>query len=68
MSIVGKEAGVNLLVIPSMTSQALGSMVLRTAAGLPATVDATSGRLYQVACAVIDLACTESARWSEPAG
>jgi hypothetical protein len=68
MAVAGKAAGVKLLVIPSMTSQALGSMVLRTVAGLPANLDPAAVRLHEVACAVIDLACTESAKWAEPAG
>lgn len=68
MSIVGRNAEAKLLVVPSMTSQALGAMVLRTAAGLPASIEAESGRLYETACVVIGLARTESAKWCEPAG
>ncbi len=63
MSIAGRDAGVKLLVVPSMTSQALGSMVLRAAAGLPPNADATNSRMYETACLVVGLARTESVSW-----
>lgn len=65
MSIVGRDASVKLLVVPSMTSQALGSMVLRAAAGMPPRMDATNNRMYETACLVVGLARTESVNWGE---
>ena len=62
MSIVGREAAVKLLVVPSMTSQALGS-----AAGLRPRIDAANNRIYETACLVIGLARTESVNWREAA-
>ncbi|WP_111511451.1 DUF5994 family protein [Mycobacterium kyogaense] len=67
MSIVGREAAVKLLVVPSMTSQALGSMVMRAAAGLPPRIDAANNRIYETACLVVGLARTESVNWCEAA-
>ncbi|MEW5812214.1 MAG: DUF5994 family protein [Actinomycetota bacterium] len=67
MSIVGRDTGVKLLVVPSMTSQALGSMVLRAAAGLPPNIDATNSRMYETACLVVGLARTESVNWGQAA-
>ncbi|TRW86273.1 hypothetical protein FK535_07360 [Mycolicibacterium sp. 018/SC-01/001] len=64
MSIVGRDAGVKLLVVPSMTSQTLGSMVLRAAAGLPAVAGSTHERAYETACLVVGLARAESTTWN----
>ncbi|MBX7452261.1 hypothetical protein GR927_30115 [Mycolicibacterium sp. 3033] len=67
MSIVGRDAAVKLLVVPSMTSQALGSMVLRAAAGLSPSIDAANNRVYETACLVVGLARTESVKWGDAA-
>ena len=67
MSIVGREAAVKLLVVPSMTSQALGSMVMREAAGLAPRIDSNNNRTYETACLVVGLARTESVKWREGA-
>ena len=61
MSVSGRERRVKLLVVPSMTSQALGLMMLRTAAGLP-TGDGDN-RVSDTAHAVWQLAEVESAQW-----
>ena len=61
MSVSGRERRVKLLVVPSMTSQALGLMMLRTAAGLP-TGDGDS-RVSDTAHRVWQLAEVESAQW-----
>lgn len=69
MNVDGRTAHARLLVIPSMTSQALGAMVLRTAAGLPTSGGSGDGRLFQTACTVMQLAATESENWTPvPAG
>ena len=61
MSVSGRERRVKLLVVPSMTSQALGLMMLRTAAGLP-TGDGDN-RVSDTAQRVWQLAEVESAQW-----
>ena len=68
MNIDGRMACVQLLVIPSMTSQALGAMMLRTAAGLPTGSGMADGRLFDTACVVMRLAEAESKKWSEAVG
>lgn len=68
MNIDGRTACVQLLVIPSMTSQALGAMMLRTAAGLPTGSGVSDGRLFDTACVVMRLAEAESKKWSEAVG
>jgi hypothetical protein len=64
MNIDGRTACARLLVVPSMTSQALGAMVLRTAAGLPTSGGSGDGRLFQTACVVMKMAEAESENWS----
>jgi len=66
MVVVGKVASVKLLVVPSMTSQALGLMVLRTAAGLPTSGGTGDARLFETARVVMSLAEAESAKWCDP--
>lgn len=66
MVVVGKVASAKLLVIPSMTSQALGLMVLRTAAGLPTSGGTGDARLFETARVVMKLAEAESAKWCDP--
>lgn len=61
MAVSGRERSVKLLVVPSMTSQALGVMMLRTAAGLP--TDDGDNRLSGTAHTVWQLAEVESAQW-----
>ena len=61
MSVSGRERRVKLLVVPSMTSQALGLMMLRTAAGLPAGDG--DNRVSDTAQRVWQLAEVESAQW-----
>ena len=65
MTVDGRTACVKLLVVPSMTSQALGAMVLRTAARLPTSEGLGDGRLFNTACVVMRLAEAESKKWSE---
>lgn len=65
MVVVGKVASAKLLVVPSMTSQALGLMVLRTAAGLPTSGGTGDSRLFETARVVMRLAEAESTKWCE---
>lgn len=65
MVIVGKAGSAKLLVVPSMTSQALGLMVLRTAAGLPTSGGTGDARLFETARVVMRLAEAESMKWCE---
>jgi hypothetical protein len=63
MVVAGATDRVKLLVVPSLTSQALGSMVLRAAAGLPTSGGTGDGRLFETACVVMRLARAESETW-----
>ena len=63
MFVSGRERQVKLLVVPSMTSQALGLMMLRTAAGLPTGDGLADNRVSDTAHAVWQLAEVESAQW-----
>ncbi|MGB0877174.1 MAG: DUF5994 family protein [Mycobacterium sp.] len=65
MVVVGKAGSAKLLVVPSMTSQALGLMVLRTAAGLPTSGGTGDARLFETARVVMRLAEAESLKWCE---
>lgn len=66
MVVVGRRASAKLLVVPSMTSQALGLTVLRTAAGLPTSGGTGDSRLLETARVVMRLAEAESAKWCTP--
>lgn len=66
MAVVGRLASAKLLVIPSMTSQALGLMMLRTAAGLPTSGGTGDARLFETARVVMRLAEAESTKWCDP--
>ncbi len=66
MVVVGRDACAKLLVVPSMTSQALGLMVLRTAAGLPTSGGTGDSRLFETARVVMRIAEAESAKWCDP--
>lgn len=65
MVVVGRVASAKLLVVPSMTSQALGLMVLRTAAGLPTSGGTGDSRLFDTARVVMRLAKAESVKWCD---
>jgi hypothetical protein len=66
MVVAGRDASAKLLVVPSMTSQALGLMVLRTAAGLPTSGGTGDSRLFETARVVMRLAEAESTKWCNP--
>lgn len=65
MVVVGRIASAKLLVVPSMTSRALGLMMLRTAAGLLPSEDSSDSRLLETARVVMRLAKAESAKWCD---
>ncbi|MGE2832733.1 DUF5994 family protein [Mycobacterium sp. SMC-4] len=67
MAVKGAEGSAKLLVVPSMTSQALGSIVMRVAAGLPAPSSNGDAKLFDTAQTVMRLAEAESAKWAEAA-
>ncbi|MGD9618994.1 MAG: DUF5994 family protein [Mycolicibacterium sp.] len=66
MVVVGRLASAKLIVVPSMTSQALGVLVLRTAAGLPTSGGTGDARLFETAKVLMRLAQAESAKWCNP--
>ncbi len=65
MVVVGRAASAKLLVVPSMTSQALGLIVLRTAAGLSTSGGTGDSRLFDTARVVMRLAKAESVKWCD---
>ncbi|MGE2731798.1 DUF5994 family protein [Mycolicibacterium vaccae] len=67
MAVKGTEASAKLLVVPSMTSLALGSIVMRVAAGLPTSTGSGDAKLFNTAQAVLRLAEAESAKWAAAA-
>lgn len=65
MVVTGSGACATLLVVPSMTSQALGLMVLRTAAGQPTCGGTGDARIFDTAQVVMRLAEAEAAKWCD---
>ncbi|MDY6997115.1 MAG: DUF5994 family protein [Actinomycetota bacterium] len=68
MLVNGQSACARMLVVPSMTSQTLGLMMLRTAARLPTAGADRDTRLFDLACAVMNLAEAECSKWSAAPG
>lgn len=66
MVVTGRRACARLLVIPHMTSQELGSMVLRHAAGRPITYSERRTDEFETAEVVLQCAREESASWISP--
>lgn len=66
MRVAGRDACVKLLVVPSLTSPALGAIVVRAAAGLPTGCGDGDARLFDTAQVVMDIVRTESAQWCPP--
>ncbi len=62
MIVSGQVGRVKLLVVPSMTSQALGMMVMRTAAGMPTSCGDGDARIFETAQLVMRFAEMESAK------
>lgn len=64
MVVAGRSARAKLLVVPHMTSQALGLMVMRRAAAMPVLDGQHDTQLLQTADSVVRAAQTESALWT----
>jgi Family of unknown function (DUF5994) len=64
MVVDGRGACAKLLVLPHMTSPALGALVMRCAAALPVVGLEREGRLFETAELVMRTAQVESAKWT----
>ncbi|MCT7658383.1 DUF5994 family protein [Mycobacterium deserti] len=64
MAVTGRDGCLRLLVVPHLTPQALGTMVMRCAAAMPAPEPGREAQLLETANTVIRLAEAESARWT----
>ena len=64
MVVEGRSASAKLLVVPYMTSPNLGSMVMRCAAGLPASHTDRDSKPWETAHNVMSVAKAESAMWA----
>jgi hypothetical protein len=64
MVVTGRLGCANLLVVPHMTSQALGVMVMRCAAARPVSHSERDTQLFEIADCVMQAAQTESAAWA----
>lgn len=64
MVVTGKLGCANILVVPHMTSQALGAMVMRCAGARPVTGLDRDSQLFEIADCVMQAAQTESAAWA----
>jgi hypothetical protein len=63
MAVSGRTECVKLLVVPHMTSEALGGVVMRCAAGMPVEDTVRHTALYETAERIMGAAQQESARW-----
>ncbi|WP_197380093.1 DUF5994 family protein [Mycolicibacterium mengxianglii] len=63
MVVTGQEASATLLVVPHMTSQGLGTVVMRRAAGVTVEHSQRDAKLYELADCVMRAAAI--AKWSE---
>jgi hypothetical protein len=64
MVVEGRLGRANILVVPHMTSQALGVMVMRRAGDRPMTGTERETQLFEIADCVMQAAQTESAAWA----
>jgi hypothetical protein len=64
MVVDGRLGCAKLLVVPHMTSQALGVMVMRCAAARPVSASERETQLFEIADCVLHAAQTESASWA----
>ena len=64
MVVAGRHACAKLLVVPHMTSQALGSMVMRCAAARPISDSERVTELFETAARAVRAAQEESALWT----
>lgn len=65
MVVEGRGACARLLVVPPLTSKALGAMVMRCAAALPSSLADRQTPSYDIATRVMRAAIAESAKWVE---
>ena len=65
MVIVGRRACANLLVVPHLTSAALGLLVLQRAAAIPIPRGQQDSPLCEAADCIVRAAQAESAQWAE---
>lgn len=63
MSVAGRSECVKLLVVPHMTSEALGGIVMRCAAGMSIESTVRTTPLYDTAVRIMGAAQQESVRW-----
>jgi Family of unknown function (DUF5994) len=63
MLVAGRDTCVKLLVVPSKTSLALGSLVMRCAAAMPVEDAVRRTPLFETADRVLQVAQIESVRW-----
>ncbi|WP_422742072.1 DUF5994 family protein [Mycobacterium sp. WMMD1722] len=66
ITVTGKDACANLLVIPSGTSRALAVMILRQAASLPVEYRLQDSTAWRAASVIVDTARAECARRATP--
>lgn len=64
MAVVGRTASTKLLVLPHMTTPALGMMVMRCAAGRPIEPSEQDGQWCSAAREVVSDAHTQSMEWA----
>jgi hypothetical protein len=65
MVISGHDCRATLLVLPHLTSQGLGTIVMRKAVDAPIELSPRDAKLHETAECVMRAAQVESARWSE---
>ena len=56
MSVTGRDASANLLIVPSLTPGTLANMLLRVAAGLPLSAAHQATPLFRTAAEIVDAA------------
>jgi hypothetical protein len=64
MVVLGRLGSAKILVVPHMTSQELGIMMMRRAAARPLSHSEQEGNLYTIADCVMQAAQSESALWT----
>ena len=64
MMVAGRQVSATLLVVPHMTRQALGIMVVRCAAARPDAASQRDSELYETAESVVRAARDESSSWA----
>jgi len=65
MVVEGRRGCANLLVVPHMTSQALGVMVMRCASAKPFSGEERDTAMFEIADCVMRAAQVESASWTQ---